>query len=101
MKYINKTDNMTTFSIFIILLVLINCEFDPYRETLDPKVLEEKIRSRLSRDKSLNRRKLSEGVYEFIDVASTLTFSNEYIFETFSVRIKAQKGDIYSINLPN
>jgi hypothetical protein len=34
---------MTTFSILAFLLVFINCEFDPYRERLDPKVLEEKF----------------------------------------------------------
>ena len=92
---------MTTFSILAFLLVFINCEFDPYRERLDPKVLEEKILLKLSKDKNLNRRKLSEGLSKYIDPTSTLTFSNENIFEVFSVRIKAQKGDIYSIYLPN
>jgi len=91
---------MITLSILAILLALINCEFDPYRERLDLKELEEKILLKLSQDKNLNRRKLSQGVPKYINPTSTLTFGNEYIFEVFSVRIKAQKGEIHSLYLP-
>ena len=92
---------MNTFSILVILLVLINCDFDPYRQRLDPKDFEEKIRLRLSQDKNLNRRKLSDGYSKYIDPTSILTFSNDYIYEVFSVRIKAEEGDVYSVYLPN
>ena len=92
---------MTTISILAILLVIINCDFDPYRQRLDPKDFEKKILDRLSKDKDLNRRRLSFGIPKYIDPTSILTFSNEYIFEVFSVRIKAQGGDISSVYLPN
>ena len=92
---------MTTISILAILLVIINCDFDPYRQRLDPKEFEEKIRLRLSQDKNLNRRKLSDGYSKYIDPTSILTFSNDYIYEVFSVRIKAEEGDVYSVYLPN
>ena len=90
-----------TFAILTFLLVIINCEFDPYRQRLDPKDFEKKILDRLSKDKDLHRRRLSFGMPKYIDPTSILTFSNEYIFEVFSVRIKAQGGDISSVNLPN
>lgn len=92
---------MTTFFILAILLVTINCDFDPYRQRLDPKEFEEKIRLRLSQDKNLNRRKLSDGYSKYIDPTSILTFSNDYIYEVFSVRIKAEEGNVYSVYLPN
>ncbi len=92
---------MIKFAILIFLLVFIKCEFDPYRQGLDPNDFEKKILDRLSRDKALNRRKLSTGKAKYINPTSILTFSNDYIFEEFSVRIKAQDGDIYTIALPN
>ena len=92
---------MVNYVILTILIVILNCEFDPYRQRLDPKDFEEEILNKLSRDKNLNRRKLSSGISKYIDPTSILTFSNEYIFEKFSVRIKAQGGDISSVYLPN
>ena len=92
---------MVNYVILTILIVILNCEFDPYRQRLDPKDFEEEILNKLSRDKDLNRRKLSSGISKYIDPTSILTFSNEYIFEKFSVRIKAQGGDISSVYLPN
>ena len=92
---------MATSTILIILLLFINCEFDPYQQRVEPKDIEKIILEKLSRDKDLNRRELSTGFVKYIDPTSILTISNEYIFEVFTIRIKAEGGDISSIHLPN
>ena len=88
-------------TILALLIVLLNCEFDPYRQKLDPKEFEKKILDKLSKYNELNKRKLSSGNKKYINPTSILTFSNQYIFEEFSVTIKAQGGDINNVNLTN
>jgi hypothetical protein len=92
---------MIYYTILALLIVLLNCEFDPYRQKLDPKEFEKKILDKLSRYNELNKRKLSYGNKKYINPTSILTFSNQYIFEEFSVTIKAQGGDITYVNLLN
>jgi len=92
---------MIIYYIIELLIVLLNCEYDPYRQKLDPKDFDKIILDKLSKDKSLNKRKLSSDNIKFIDPTSIITFSNEYILEEFSVRIKAIGANIKSITLPN
>lgn len=80
-----------TFAILTFLLVIINCEFDPYRQRLVPKDFEKKIFDRFSKDKDLNRRRFSFDSPKYIGPTSILTFSNEYIFEVFSVKNKSTR----------
>ena len=92
---------MIYFTILAFLIVLLNCEFDPYRQKLDPKEFEKKILDKLSKYNDLNKRKLSYGIKKYINPTSILTFSNQYIFEEFSVSIKAQGGDLTNVKLIN
>ena len=92
---------MIYYTILALLIVLLNCEFDPYRQKLDPKEFEKKILDKLSRYNELNKRKLSYGNKKYINPTSILTFSNQYIFEEFSVTIKAEGGDITNVYLIN
>ena len=92
---------MIYFTILALLNVLLNCEFDPYRQKLDPKEFEKKILDKLSKYNDINKRKLSSGNKKYINPTSILTFSNQYIFEEFSVTIKAQGGDLTNVKLIN
>ena len=79
----NYINFMIYYTILALLIVLLNCEFDPYRQKLDPKEFEKKILDKLSKYNDLNKRKLSYGNKKYINPTSILTFLINIFLKNF------------------